>query len=236
LEAKFFNWQREIMERSAIAYPGFPRQHSGPAMRAAAAATVVALHLALLLALMLAHTTSRRALHNGSEMFVTLAPSRPAPAATAAPLPRTQRRSRTLERPIPPPISPSAVGKNVEAPTPPETGAPFADDAFTIGGSTSALAKSADFREVLLGHISNFRQYPAAGVGQRLGGTAYIAFTINRAGTLLAASLQRSSGNEILDGEALATIRRSQPFPNVPDDLPDPLTVTLPIAFVPPPK
>jgi protein TonB len=87
----------------------------------------------------------------------------------------------------------------------------------------------------LLRHIAAFRRYPSAGLASRLSGTAHVTFTINRAGGLVAVWLQQTSGSDILDGEAIETIRRSQPFPAIPSDLPDPLTATLPVSFVPPP-
>jgi protein TonB len=44
-------------------------------------------------------------------------------------------------------------------------------------------------------------------------------------------TLDRSSGSSLLDREALDTVRRAQPLPKVPADLPDPLTLTVAIEF-----
>jgi protein TonB len=107
-------------------------------------------------------------------------------------------------------------------------------DSFAIGGSTDTSPSPSDYRNTLLRHLSNYRRYPTAGLGPRLSGTAHVAFTLNRSGELLAVWIQQGSGSDVLDTEALATVRRSQPFPAPPEDMPDPLTVTLPISFVPP--
>jgi len=62
-------------------------------------------------------------------------------------------------------------------------------------------------------------------------GVVYVAFVLDREGRVLNFHLDRSSGFAALDNEALAVFARSQPFPSVPSDLPDPLTVVMPFRF-----
>lgn len=213
------------MEGSALAHPGFPPPARGT--RTAAAIIVLALHLALLAALLLGHHPNGRSLRGTSEISIALVSSRPTTVAVPPPAVLQPPPVILPVAPIVPPTSTSTA----PAPAPQDAAQPASSDAFTIGSGAEAQMRAPDYRETLLRHIANFRQYPAAALGARLNGTAHVAFTINHAGDLLAVWLQQSSGSQVLDAEALATIRRSQPFPTVPDDLPNPLTVTVPISF-----
>lgn len=218
------------MERSTAPQFGFPRQHSNRGTRVAAAAFVATIHLLLILAVILNHRSGLHASPGMSEISVSLAPGRAAARAALAP---PTFRAPELAHPVAAPEVPPAISTEPSPTTQATSGPPQVSDTFTIGGTPSANQTS-DFRSVLLRHISDFRQYPAAGLGARLSGTSHVAFTLNRAGALLFVTIQQSSGSQILDDEAIATIRRSQPFPVVPDDLPDPLTVTVPVDFVAP--
>lgn len=62
--------------------------------------------------------------------------------------------------------------------------------------------------------------------GIHLEGEAVVAFTLDRAGRLLFASIEQTSGNKLLDRLALRTVRTAAPFPSppvelVPADLPN---------------
>jgi protein TonB len=54
---------------------------------------------------------------------------------------------------------------------------------------------------------------------------------MNRAGRLLGARILRSSGSPALDRAALETLRRAQPLPSIPEDMPDEVGLDLPVAF-----
>jgi protein TonB len=58
-----------------------------------------------------------------------------------------------------------------------------------------------------------------------------IQFVMSRNGRLRSAWILASSGYAALDREAIATIQRAQPLPAIPAELPEQLTVTLPVAF-----
>ncbi len=91
-------------------------------------------------------------------------------------------------------------------------------------GSTSA------FQRTLLNHIARFRRYPAnARADQR--GIAPVMFVMLRDGSVSKVWVQKSSGDPVLDQAAIETIRRAQPLPKIPPDLPDRLTILLPVAF-----
>lgn len=57
--------------------------------------------------------------------------------------------------------------------------------------------------------------------GIYLEGEATIAFTLDRQGRLISASIAQSSGNKLLDRLALRTIRTAAPYPTPPADMPD---------------
>jgi TonB family protein len=230
LEAKIIRYQRGEMDRP-FAQPGFPRQHPGSRTRAAAIAICLAIHGAILFGLLVTYAPKAhiRGFAN-TETMVSLVAGR-APAA-----PASAQRVRQPHF-----VAPKTPANN-HAPlieTRPEssgqTVAPPADEAFQIGGATDTASQASDFRDMLLRHISTFRRYPSAGLSARLSGTVHVAFTINRSGALLAVWLQQTSGSDVLDTEAIETIRRAQPFPAIPSDLPDPLTAMLPVSFVSPP-
>jgi protein TonB len=47
-------------------------------------------------------------------------------------------------------------------------------------------------------------------------GKATLRFTLDRDGRVVDVSIEKSSGNSILDQEALAIVRRAAPFPKFP--------------------
>ncbi|RIV76066.1 TonB family protein [Pelagerythrobacter aerophilus] len=88
-----------------------------------------------------------------------------------------------------------------------------------------------DWEALLLAHLEQFRRYPARARAARQEGTAYIRFTMNRAGEVLSATVARKSGHYALDQAALDTLRRAQPLPAIPKDKPDVLELTIPVEF-----
>ncbi|MBP0651965.1 energy transducer TonB, partial [Mycobacterium tuberculosis] len=62
-------------------------------------------------------------------------------------------------------------------------------------------------------------------------GVARVAFSVSRGGELAGVRLAMSSGATALDAAALAAVRRAAPFPPVPDGLPAPATLEVPIRF-----
>jgi TonB family protein len=85
-----------------------------------------------------------------------------------------------------------------------------------------------DFPDLLLRHVEAHRPteppFPDEGL-------VLVNVRIDHAGMLLDAHVERSSGVERLDVEALALIRSSAPFPKVPLELADPFETVVPIRF-----
>jgi protein TonB len=76
------------------------------------------------------------------------------------------------------------------------------------------------------------KRYPAAAQSRREQGIAQVFFSLDRQGRVIDSRLVRSSGARALDEEALALLRRAQPFPPPPRELPgERVDLTVPIRF-----
>jgi periplasmic protein TonB len=76
------------------------------------------------------------------------------------------------------------------------------------------------------------KRYPAAAQSRREQGVAQVFFSLDRKGRVINSRIARSSGANALDEEALALLRRAQPFPAPPRELPGPhVDLTVPIRF-----
>lgn len=87
------------------------------------------------------------------------------------------------------------------------------------------------FQRLLLAHIERYQRYPNAARRDGLQGTVLVAFAMRRDGSVVKVGVKSSSGRQILDQEAIETVRRAQPLPSIPADMPEQLTVLLPVAF-----
>jgi protein TonB len=75
-------------------------------------------------------------------------------------------------------------------------------------------------------------QYPPTARSRRQEGTAQVFFSIDREGRVLESRIVHSAGAAALDAEALALLKRAQPFPAPPPELAgERITLTVPIAF-----
>lgn len=95
------------------------------------------------------------------------------------------------------------------------------------GGQRQAVSTgaAARFQQQLFAHIERYQRHPGAS------GTVLVLFAMRRDGTLVRLDVKSSSGRPLLDQEAVETIRRAQPLPRIPADMPDLITVLLPVAF-----
>ncbi|XUM24793.1 energy transducer TonB family protein [Bradyrhizobium oligotrophicum S58] len=84
----------------------------------------------------------------------------------------------------------------------------------------------------LVAQLKIQRRYPSQASGE--GGTAKVLFHIDREGHLISAVLAETTGDPVLDQEALAIVKRAQPFAPPPPELADgDLTFLVPIVFAP---
>jgi periplasmic protein TonB len=74
---------------------------------------------------------------------------------------------------------------------------------------TPASELTLRFQNALLRHISRFQQYPEQAQKRGMQGRALVVFVLRRDGSVADAWVQSTSGEVLLDDEALATIRRA---------------------------
>ncbi len=87
------------------------------------------------------------------------------------------------------------------------------------------------FRRALFSHIAKYQHYPKEARNAGIQGAVQIVFTMRRDGTLADIWVQTSSGYAALDAAALDTVRKAQPLPGIPNELPDRLNILIPVAF-----
>jgi periplasmic protein TonB len=81
-------------------------------------------------------------------------------------------------------------------------------------------------------HVERHKGYPAAARARRQTGVTELVFTIDRQGKVVTSRVTRSSGYAALDQETIATVRRAQPFPSPPANMPgDTFEFRVPIRF-----
>ena len=148
------------------------------------------------------------------------------------------RTDRGLSNP-PPVAQTSELAEAVSPTSPPPPGGERGGEAQRSApqedGSAAAIdpAVGADYRQRLLAHIQPFRHYPAQVQSADVKGIVQLIFMVDQGGGVMGVWVKSSSGFDVLDAEAVATILRAQPMPRVPPGLPSPLTVQLPVSFSP---
>jgi protein TonB len=127
--------------------------------------------------------------------------------------PPQQEAEVTLPRVDPRPVE---KPKPEERPPAPETRAPQKTE--HIGQFTQAGSDA--YNALVFGHLQRFKRYPSSARGAQ--GTVVLRFVLNRAGTVIESAVTKSSGSDVLDREALETLRRASPFPAFPAAKPGP--------------
>lgn len=97
-------------------------------------------------------------------------------------------------------------------------------------GAAQAFAISpASWKSELVAELNRHKRYPSGATGT---GTATIAFTMSRSGSVTSSRLLQSSGDNALDQEAVALPRRASPLPPPPPGLPgSSFALNVPIRF-----
>ena len=106
-----------------------------------------------------------------------------------------------------------------------------------VGGGTGIGNPNAlnAYASKIRAKLNRYKKYPPEAASKRIGGAATVNFTVNRQGEVISSRLARSSGQAMLDEEAMALLRRCSPFPPMPEELPhNTLNLTVPISFSPP--
>lgn len=143
--------------------------------------------------------------------------------AEAVPMEERKVEEKPLEQIVqpPPPQQQAEVTlpqqeQKIEKPEPqPVTPAPETRDLpknARIGEFTEAASNR--YAALVVGHLERFKRYPIAAHGAA--GTVMVSFALNRAGEVISSEVSKSSGNGVLDREALDILRRASPFPPFP--------------------
>ncbi len=123
-----------------------------------------------------------------------------------------------------------------ETPAPRTSAIPHADRIATTkqaqAGTSAAAAALSSYRQSLAAHLQRFKQYPGSARAAGEQGTPAVAFSVTRDGQATSLRLVRSSGHTSLDAEAVAAVRRAQPLPAPPPEIPaSSLTFSVPFNF-----
>ena len=73
-----------------------------------------------------------------------------------------------------------------------------------------------DYAQAVKERLSANWSYPQEARNQLIEGSLHVVFSLNKEGALTRLEISRSSGHEILDGEAAKAIRSASPFPPFP--------------------
>jgi len=134
----------------------------------------------------------------------------------------TEEPEHQIDAPDVPEVSPTAPGRpdSEVSPHPPP---------LSPGSPPSSVV--AKFQKALLAHIARYRRYPDGAQRGHLQGVVELLFAMQRDGAVLDIWVRTSSGQVVLDQAAIDTVRRAQPLPSIPPELPDGLNILIPVAF-----
>ena len=163
-----------------------------------------------------------------------LAPIRqPAPVATAVPsMPVVTDAPMPISVPDATPIVASAPPTPVDA-TAAANVAPVPSPPSRRSGDPAQIRSDRDaYMRALMAALLQHRSYPPEARKQRARGIVHVRFSVDRDGHVLASSIARGAGFEILEAAALDVLRSAEPLPPIPESLGvDRLTVTVPIEY-----
>lgn len=165
--------------------------------------------------------------------------SEPAPSKQAAPAPReTDEQPVARKKPDKAPDRPKARKTEAKPAAPARTEKPARPkaeasdqpaggskskgkprEATRAGAVASAAASSGDkeaYGRKVNRHVQRYKRYPEAAARGGMKGAVKVSISIGGSGNLASARVTGSSGYPVLDGEALATVRRAAPYPKPP--------------------
>jgi protein TonB len=135
-------------------------------------------------------------------------------------------RQKVVKRKRPP------VTRSASATTAPSAADQRAQRAVARHFSMDRNASMPSWRSSIVAHLQRHKRYPSSAQASGDTGTAYLSFTMDRAGRVISSRLVRGSGVSSLDQETLSLIRRAAPLPAAPPDVVGVrFTFTVPIRF-----
>ena len=155
-------------------------------------------------------------------------------ALVAAPtIAETQQQQQDEKQPKPVTVAqqPLTVPAHADAPS----GAAAAPEpAATTAPAAQPPVSNAvpNWQGLVLARLAKYKQYPAAARSRNQQGVSYVHFAMDRRGNIISAVIDKTSGFDALDTEAVALLRRASPFPPPPAEIAgDPVELTVPIQF-----
>jgi len=155
-------------------------------------------------------------------------PTPPSPPQAAAPTP-------TPAPPVEAASPPAPTGPATPAPSASSTATASADAPPESGvggrgrgeegrgraafGSGSNAGTGDDYLDAVRRWVARFQKFPDEAAQKKQYGTAVVAFVIDRAGNVLDATIDRSSGYPLLDQATLKMAHDASPLPKVPDNI-----------------
>lgn len=129
---------------------------------------------------------------------------------------------------------PQASVASQQTSAPPPVDAPPAPTAAAPkqGVSSKPSEATMTWQKSLVFHLNKHKKYPHEARKQGSEGVAAVSFTIDRSGKVIGARLDKSTGSDLLDQEAIEVLNRASPFPTPPPDVPNvTINLSLPIQF-----
>lgn len=194
------------------------RRRIGPAL------ITLAVHLLVIVALAGAFPHPQRP-QAPAIVMVHIAADTKAPDAPP-PLPHVIMPFKPADVTAPPPqvsIAPSPMAVAASPPAPPPPAASLAPPRVAPAMTTPS------WQALVLARLQQAKRYPPLALVHRWQGVAMLHFTMDRQGAVLSANIEKGSGHDALDQEALALLQRAQPLPRPPPGISGELLV--PIEF-----
>lgn len=139
----------------------------------------------------------------------------PQPDTPLLPVPGKSARQPSEQARAAEPVTETTAPKSVPAPP----------------ASRAATNVKSTWQALLLAHLEKYRRYPAAARARGQQGVAQVTFRMNRQGRLLSSRVSRSTGSAMLDRAAIDTLKRAQPLPAIPDDMPAEVELSVDVEF-----
>jgi periplasmic protein TonB len=149
------------------------------------------------------------------------APPSPAPEPEIAMLEQPPEQKKEEPRQVAPEkqrLSEAAEEKIAAAPPPVEA---RPASAAPQGQSAAIERLRARWYRGAFRHIERFKRYPDAALRRGQGGTVVVRFRVDRSGNVVSCQIEKGSGEPLLDEEVFALLKRSSPFPQPPDQVPE---------------
>ena len=146
---------------------------------------------------------------------------------------KPEEKQEKIELPPPLPDADVQLPMEVKPPDKPaEQPNPPVPEATSPPRPKPSAAQVASWHRRIALQVERHKGYPASARARHETGIAELAFTINRNGAVIASRVVRTSGFASLDQETIDTVRRAQPFPPPPPNMPGEIfDFTVPIRF-----